>query len=159
MAKRKLAWLIDPAGGAWLHVEPKPGEGEILAGRSARNIAAAFVRAWQQRPFDFAFVPLREPDSTGHDFGWMSPGYLQAVRVVDAAVGAIPDAVAGSGTAVIIAADHGGHGFHHREGLPEDRAIPCLVLLPGREVAEEIVEPVRIQDTAPPSRSFWGCPG
>ncbi|MEA3291940.1 MAG: alkaline phosphatase family protein [Pseudomonadota bacterium] len=158
VAKKKLVWLIDPARIDRLHVEPKPGEGGLLEGRSARNIAAAFREAWREHRFTFAFVHLREPDSAGHDYGWMTPRYRQAVRAADAAVGSILDAIDLSNTAVVVTADHGGIADHHRFDLPASRTIPWIAILPGMNSGVEITQPVRIQDTAPTIAAMLGYP-
>lgn len=65
----------------------------------------------------FTFVHLSDADVAGHASGWMSPAYLDAVRRLDKYVGRIVGGVRKGGhagdTAVLVVADHGGHGPNH----------------------------------------------
>jgi len=67
----------------------------------------------------FRFVHLSAPDLAGHAHGFMSPAYLDAVRVTDRLLGYVVtsieanDTLAGN-TVLIVTADHGGKGASHR---------------------------------------------
>ncbi len=99
---------------------------------------------------DLLFVHIRDPDSTGHARGWMSPEYLDAVAAADEQVGRLIDAAAESGrpTWFILTADHGGDGTNHFVNIPLNRTIPWIVCGPGaREGA--LLDNVFIADTTP----------
>jgi Big-like domain-containing protein/type I phosphodiesterase/nucleotide pyrophosphatase len=71
-------------------------------------------------PKAFNFIHLASTDSVGHQYGFMSAQYLDAVKEVDAHIGQILDAVAGDptlagNTVVIVSADHGGLGLTHED--------------------------------------------
>ncbi len=86
-------------------------------------VVAAFVTEMARSRFTYAFVHLREPDSTGHRADWSlanGSDYLQSVIAVDGLLGDILDlvetdpALAGR-TAVILTSDHSGElgtNFH-----------------------------------------------
>lgn len=101
---------------------------------------------------DFIFVHFRDPDSTGHSFGWMSPEYLDAVSRMDELVGAIADALHADfsrASFLILTSDHGGEGLNHFLNTPADREIPWIVV--GPEVPAGGVLPGMIStvDTTP----------
>ncbi|HXG46631.1 MAG TPA: alkaline phosphatase family protein, partial [Methylomirabilota bacterium] len=91
-------------------------------------------------PRNYSFIHLAEPDLTGHAVGWGTPGWSNAVRLVDAELGRILDAITGNPiladrTAVIVTADHGGGGVNPR-GHTEayhvtNYTIPFFVWGPG----------------------------
>ena len=68
-----------------------------------------------QRPATFTFVHIAAPDEAGHADGFMSAGYLEAVKRTDAMLGRIVAAIQDSATlrdhtVLIMTADHGGRG-------------------------------------------------
>lgn len=86
---------------------------------------------------EFRFVHLSLPDNVGHERGFMSRAYLDAVRQVDGLVGQVVDAVeddpdlAGS-TAIILTSDHGGRGADHSDPADEDNyRVAFMVRGPG----------------------------
>lgn len=96
---------------------------------------------------DFAFVYLGWSDEAGHNHGWGSPQYQEAVqsswRDIDRLMQVLTEDYA-----VIITADHGGHGRGHGVDIPEDMTIP--VILHGMPFSPgEIKEEVSILDLAP----------
>jgi len=76
------------------------------------------------------FVHLTDPDRAGHRDGWMSRQYGLAVAVADAALTRLlvaAEAAFGTGRyAVIVTADHGGHGHDHGSDDPRDLTIPWI---------------------------------
>ena len=67
----------------------------------------------------FRFVHLSKPDVAGHAHGFMSAGYLDAVKSVDALLGRIVAKIEHKGdladhTVLVVTADHGGRGRSHR---------------------------------------------
>jgi arylsulfatase A-like enzyme len=127
--KRKFAHLA----------ENEPGVERWLHGESAEEVLAAGARYVAARDPDFTMVHLAEVDRAGHADGWGSPAQRAALEEIDAALGRFLDEVgaAGSGRlAVLVTADHGGHGTRHGSALPDDVAIPWILwgegIAPGR---------------------------
>ena len=90
-------------------------------------------------PPAYTFVHLRDPDSAGHVWTWTlrrSSAYLDAVARADALVARLLEAVEADArlaghTAVIVTADHGGSGRHHRAERPANYRVPFYVWSPG----------------------------
>jgi arylsulfatase A-like enzyme len=103
------------------------------------------------------FVHLSDPDTAGHEYGWMSPEYRRAVTVADAALGRLLNAAdetfGPASYSVIVSADHGGHGKGHGSDDPLDVTIPWIVW--GRGVKQAVLTnvPIRTMDTA--STVLW----
>ena len=72
---------------------------------------------------DFAFVYLGHTDIAGHDHGWMSAPYLEAIGRADRAIGWVLEAIDLEQTTCIVTSDHGGHGQSHGTDMDEDMAI------------------------------------
>lgn len=110
--------------------------GRWSAERTVSDVEAYLERA---RPH-LLFVHLPDPDVAGHDSGWMTPDYGQAVSAVDAALGRIITAAGRafgpSNFTLIVTADHGGHGRDHGSDDPRDTTIPWIAwgtgVRPGR---------------------------
>lgn len=87
---------------------------------STSGLMGAVRRDLVARPRPFSFVHLGLPDQVGHESGWMSEPYLDAVRHVDRAVGDLlrtldeHPAVARR-TTLVLTADHGGAGSGHQD--------------------------------------------
>lgn len=82
-----------------------------------------------ERP-NLLFVHLSDADRAGHDFGWMSPRYGEAVQRIDTSIAGILTVAAqtfGAGNfTVIVTADHGGHDRDHGSEDPRDTTIPWI---------------------------------
>ncbi len=115
----------------------------------------------ETRP-DFTFIYLGVTDETGHKHGWLSQPYLEAVSAADAAIAHVLEKLDSAGmletTAILVTADHGGHGREHGADIPEDMTIPWLLAGPGIQAGYTIHGPVRIIDTAPTSATLLGLP-
>ena len=112
--------------------------------------AAKYIRA--ERP-TFCFVYIGDLDGLGHRHGWMSPAYLDGVRVVDKAIAKLLDALDQAGireeTMVMVTSDHGGHEKRHSEGTRDDRTIPWIACGPGIAHGVTIEREISTLDTAP----------
>ncbi len=69
------------------------------------------------------FVHLKGPDSAGHEHGWLSGEYVDAVRAADARIGKLLESVDDDPdlrwhTTVIVTADHGGSPGAQRHADP-----------------------------------------
>ena len=120
---------------------------------------------------DFMFVYMGLPDSKGHDYGFTTEQYAEAVSLVWDGIRSITEAAEAAATAeataasagteaavgektapveygVIVLADHGGHERSHGENIPEDMTIP--VILHGRMFQNaDLSAGVSILDIAP----------
>lgn len=86
----------------------------------------------------FTFLHIGAPDRAGHAHGFMSPGYLDAVRRVDGLVGKLLDAIDNheelGDLIVVLTADHGGIGpSHYQVNQLGDMRVPFVVWGPGVE--------------------------
>jgi hypothetical protein len=97
--------------------------------------------------FDLMFVHLPMVDLTGHAQGWMSEAYLRQVSATDAALARLL-AVVPPETTIIVTADHGGSGYIHWSGAPEDVHIPWIVKGPGIRSARALGSDIHTFDTA-----------
>jgi len=86
-------------------------------------------------------------DLVCHARGWMTGAYLDQVRRTDEMVGRFL-AAAPPQVTIIVTSDHGGAGYTHWAGTPEDVHIPWLVRGPGVHPARFLNSPVHTFDTA-----------
>jgi hypothetical protein len=171
-AKTKFHYLIHPGSAAYIYGPPSgasfPNTERRPGGRGIRaeDIAREFSTEWPRSLFRLTFVHLGDTDEAGHNFGWMSPQYLDAVRRADTAVGLIVQAVRDSGqwdsTVLIVTSDHGGHEKIHARspgGIRiEDTTIPWICA-GGKVAAGRTLEgTVRIYDTGPTVLRLLGLP-
>jgi arylsulfatase A-like enzyme len=98
------------------------------------------------------FVHLADPDTAGHNGGWMSAGYGKAVLRADAAVARLlvaADRAYGAGRyTIIVTADHGGHGRGHGSNDPRDVTIPWIAWGQGVVAGAMTGDVVSTMDTA-----------
>lgn len=86
----------------------------------------------------FTFLHLGVADRTGHERGFMSPAYLDAVRRVDALVGKLLAAIDNhdelGDLVIVLTADHGGVGPSHSQAAElGDMRVPFVAWGPGVE--------------------------
>ncbi|MGD9637365.1 MAG: alkaline phosphatase family protein, partial [Pirellulales bacterium] len=80
--------------------------------------------------FNYAFVHCADTDVAGHDSGWGSLAYIQALRAVDVYLGQVFALVEGDAnlagkTSIVLTTDHGGSGTGHGTATaPENYTIP-----------------------------------
>lgn len=153
-AKAKFRHLIRP--GAPDQVEAPSGTEVVLAPRMTQDVVH-YLR--YNRP-DILFVHIPDPDIAGHSAGWMTLPYRWAVRRADAAVEQIRRAAVrayGDDVAVIVTADHGGHGRDHGTQSDEDVLIPWIVWGPGVDPGR-IAQNIDTFDTAATVLWLLGVP-
>ncbi len=87
--------------------------------------------------FNYIFLHFRGPDSTGHEYEWMSRRYLNSVERVDQMIGRVVEVVESNDgyknrTHLIVTADHGGEGTDHGDITnPLHYTIPFIVWGPA----------------------------
>lgn len=100
-------------------------------------------------PRQYIFIHIAEPDLTGHSASWGSATWSNMVRVVDAQLGRILEAIDGNPvlanrTALIVTADHGGGGVTanaHTEAYHiNNYTIPFFLRAPGITGGTDIYE-------------------
>jgi hypothetical protein len=112
-----------------------------ISGNSITNQVNTIVaNLSSQNPRHYSFIHIAEPDITGHLTSWGSTSYSNMVRLVDAQLGRILNAIdnnplMANQTAVILTTDHGGGGVtlnHHMEAYHIDNyTIPFFLRAPG----------------------------
>ncbi len=106
-------------------------------------------------PPNFSFMHFGQPDNAGHDEGWGSAEYLDALVDVDAAIGRIltlieNDPRLAAHAAVIVTADHGGSGRRHSDPTnPDHFVIPFHVLGRGIPAGRDLYSVVGERRTPP----------
>ncbi len=101
---------------------------------SAREAAAAFVRAWGEDQPAFGIINFANPDMVGHT--GVIPAAVEAIETVDGCLGDLVEAVHASGGVCLITADHG-NADHMLEpdGSPNTahslNPVPVIVTAPG----------------------------
>ena len=159
--KKKSAFFYN-----WEQLRDLSRPGSLVYARFCRGGSPGYERAnhiitddaisyLRENAPDFTFLYLGYVDAAGHDHGWMSPEYLQAVESswndIDRLVSTLPEDYT-----VIITADHGGHDRTHGTELPEDMTIPVMIL--SKELpAGQINKPVSIKDIAPTVAKLLGA--
>jgi len=120
-------------------------------------------RLTEEFPVDFGilFVHFATPDDMGHNYGWMSPQYLNVIQHSDEAIGVVLKDLDDHGllqdTLVIITADHGGHKQMHGSRMAEDMTVPWVIFGPGVRPVQ-LTTPVQITDTAATAAWALGLP-
>jgi predicted AlkP superfamily pyrophosphatase or phosphodiesterase len=126
--------------------------GRWSADRTIRDVEGYLATA---RPH-LLFVHLGETDRAGHDSGWMSAKYGEAVHSVDASIArlltVVEQAFGAGNYTVIVTADHGGHDRDHGTDDPRDMLIPWIAWGKGVQ-SGPITENVETVDTA--STVLW----
>lgn len=98
---------------------------------------------------DFAFVYLGDTDEIGgHDYGWMSKDYIKCVYNALSCAERIFNAMSDD-YALLILADHGGHGRSHGTMSDEDMTIPILAYGKTFKKGFQFKRQLSIKDIAP----------
>lgn len=126
---------------------------------TVKNQALQVIRAGLP---NILFIHFSDVDNVGHDAGWMSPGQLQTVTIVDGLISEIVTTLSEGDyldrTLLIITADHGGDGTDHVEGLPTDTTIPWLAVGPDVPAGYTLTGPIMTYDTAATALNALGVP-
>jgi len=151
--QRPKAWIacVHDLDGFGRLLEPRaPDLIENVKGSPATARRAAEVIR-QHKP-TFLFIHFDDVDHAGHEFGWLSPEFFQAVSKMDDLIGSLLDALTEAGireqTVVIMSADHGGKDKTHGGPTMEELEIPFIIAGPGIKAGHELKSPVNTYDTA-----------
>jgi len=117
-----------------------PDGDQVIADEAVRYLST-------DRP-DFVFVYFGVLDEMGHEYGYVSDGYLKQLERADGALGTLLGVLSDDAT-VLVTSDHGGHDHDHRTDRPENMTVPWIVVGPGIRHGYEVKSPVSLLDTAP----------
>jgi len=153
--------------------EPEPGERRELVPSprdvptydfkpemSAREAAAAFVRAWREDEPRFGIINFANPDMVGHT--GVIEAAVEACETVDECLGQVVDTVLGSGGAVIVTADHGNADeMLEPDGSPDTahslNPVPLVVVAP-EPLEDRLRDGGVLADVAPTVLELLGMP-
>ncbi|MBN1287901.1 MAG: alkaline phosphatase family protein [Anaerolineae bacterium] len=134
----------------------RPGE---PTGAGTAEAAAAYLA--DEQP-DLCILYLGATDEVGHQAGWMSPPYLQAIAEGDKAIGRVLTALDAADLedayTLIVTSDHGGDGHMHGGDVPAHMNIPWIINGAGVKRGYLIQAPVAIYDTAATIAYLLGVP-
>lgn len=125
--------------------------GYKLAGEILTNEAIRYLKTFDT---DFTFIYFGYPDMQGHNHGWMTDEYMEAVQSSWDNIEKIITEL-GDEYTFIITADHGGHDRTHGTEMPEDMVIPVIIRGKDFEKGKEL-ENVNIMDLAPTIAKLLG---
>lgn len=129
---------------------------------NAGSTVAQVVDDLDKDDWNLVFVHLGDPDYAGHEFGWMSTPYGEAVRTADAAVYRIlqeADKAWGAGNyTVLLTADHGGDAHGHGLDTPAHRTIPWIAWGKGVSAELALTDEIATTDTAATALWLLGVP-
>jgi len=109
----------------------------------------------RQNLADFIFLYLGHTDAVGHDCGWMSKEYMDAVAGSWECIENVVRNLSKDYT-VIVTADHGGHDRSHGSEMDEDMLIPIICNGPKFKENQQL-DNISIKDIAPTVTKLLGC--
>jgi len=124
---------------------------------SARAAADSFVDRWSGGEYRFGIVNFANPDMVGHT--GVIPAAVKAVEEVDGCLGDVVEAVAKTGGACIVTADHGNcDHMLEPDGSPNTahslNPVPLIVTAEGLELRDHGI----LADVAPTTLQLLGTP-
>ena len=122
--------------------------GDAENGESDREVTEQALSWLTKHSCNLAFIYLGQTDEQGHQHGWMSDEYIQAIQHADDCIGQVMEAL-GEEIHYMVTADHGGHDRMHGTPLKVDMTTPFLMCGPIIEASGEIQTNVSIIDIAP----------
>lgn len=140
--------------GVYLNNSHAPGGSGDL---ELAKMAASYLR---EHTVDFTFVYLGYTDVAGHDHGWMSVPYLEAVENADGCIATVLESVQDwEDLLIVVTSDHGGHETHHGTAMAEDMTTPVVLAGATDDEADRMpVEGVSILDITPTIAAWMGLP-
>jgi predicted AlkP superfamily pyrophosphatase or phosphodiesterase len=114
----------------------------------ALNRAGDFIVS--RRP-TLTFIHLDDVDHAGHNHGWLSPPYDDAIREADRLIGQLIEKLTAAKlldeTVLLVTADHGGKGTKHGGLTMSELEIPWIIAGPGITPGQ-LQAPLNTYDTA-----------
>lgn len=151
----ELRDLSQPGTVALSHFECISGDHTTMLDNEQQMTDFALSYIQKETP-DFLFLYLGYTDTAGHNYGWMTEKYFEAVAnassCIEKLMAAIPE-----GYDVIITADHGGHERSHGTDSPEDMTIPLICHGPSFKKGYTFPQ-ANIKDIAPTITHLLGLP-
>lgn len=121
------------------------------AGEELTDSAIAYLKKYDT---DFTFIYYGYPDMQGHNYGWMTDEYMEAIQSSWDNIEKLMSEL-GNEYTYIITADHGGHDRTHGSDMPEDMIIP--IIINGKDFEKgETFESANIIDIAPTVTKLLG---
>ncbi|MBY0507937.1 MAG: alkaline phosphatase [Bryobacteraceae bacterium] len=117
--------------------------------KGSRATAEEAARYWQKERPRLLLVHFDDVDHAGHDMGWETKEYAQAVADMDGYVGTVLDAIDPANTLVVLTADHGGVGKKHGGLSKTEIEVPILFAGPGVAKGKVFARPLGNIDIAP----------
>lgn len=126
---------------AYVYNDPSTAESDVIVAKAAVDHIA-------KTDFDLLFVYLGYTDIAGHDHGWMSQPYIDAISNADRCIERVWKAFEARGQTpnLLILSDHGGHERSHGTEMDEDMTIPWVMHGPDVRSGWQLTEPIRIFD-------------
>jgi predicted AlkP superfamily pyrophosphatase or phosphodiesterase len=150
----------------------EPGAATVVVDLDGPYRTVERAQAWfaAGRP-TLTIVHLDHVDVAGHESGWLSAAYLEAVseadRLIQALLVSLRERRLWDRTAIIVSSDHGGVGTRHGGLTRAEIEIPWIAAGAGIVKGRELKNPVTTIDTAatiaflldvPPHRAWIGRP-
>jgi predicted AlkP superfamily pyrophosphatase or phosphodiesterase len=92
-----------------------------------------FLENFENIKCDYNFIHFRGTDSAGHEYGWGSDEYIEALKSIDNDIGLILkmlDDKQHENYIIILTSDHGGSGYSHGDfNNPANYTIPFYVFM------------------------------
>jgi hypothetical protein len=127
-----------------------------------QNTVERAVAWWDTGRPALTLIHLDHVDHAGHENGWLSVEYLEAVREADRllqhVVIALRERRLWDRTAIIVTADHGGVGKKHGGLTQSEIEIPWIAAGAGIVKGRELKQPVTTIDTAATIAFLLGVP-
>ncbi len=120
-----------------------------------KNTAEDFQKVinyiWDSRP-NFCFIYFGIVDEVGHQYGWESKEYLQAIELVDSCIGQLLKLMEKEGlyekSYFIVVSDHGGVGKGHGGVSLAEIETPLIIAGPATAKNKIVLQPVNNFDVA-----------
>ncbi|MBK9168411.1 MAG: alkaline phosphatase [Bryobacterales bacterium] len=120
--------------------------------KDPKRVTAEAVSWWKANRPALLFVHLDLVDHAGHDHGWLSREYYEAVAAADGFIREIVQGVRGAApdarTVFLVSSDHGGVGKKHGGMTMTELEIPWIAWGSGVASGREIEAPINTFDTA-----------
>ena len=146
--------LTRPGSLVYAHYQKLKAKGYTYEQVNDQLTDAAIAYLSTHDDVDFTFLYLGYPDEAGHDYGWMSPEYMDSLenswKNIDRVLEILPEDYT-----VIVTADHGGHDRLHGTELPEDIQIPLYICGPNFAPGSTLPD-AHIMDIAPTVAKLLG---